>query len=154
MAKWNAIDCAALTIDHSNMFALFITAWCRHWSATPCYQLKNENNHCVGVCNVQRIFKDLNKLAYFPWSPLLLTSEKWHHRYQWYILSSMDAPLFVRFHQYHIICDQTLILTDIDECASNPCENMGTCEDLIDGYRCESCPAGFTGVHCETGAWR
>ena len=40
--------------------------------------------------------------------------------------------------------------TDIDECASDPCQNNGTCSDYDLGYNC-SCEAGFTGGHCETG---
>ncbi|XP_068191702.1 protein crumbs homolog 2a isoform X2 [Antennarius striatus] len=36
---------------------------------------------------------------------------------------------------------------DIDECASEPCLNGGTCEDRVDGYSC-SCAAGFLGVEC------
>uniref|UniRef100_A0A8C6TT76 Sushi, nidogen and EGF-like domain-containing protein 1 n=1 Tax=Neogobius melanostomus TaxID=47308 RepID=A0A8C6TT76_9GOBI len=38
---------------------------------------------------------------------------------------------------------------DVDECASNPCQNGGTCEDQINSYVCQ-CPPGYTGVHCET----
>ena len=45
--------------------------------------------------------------------------------------------------------DISLIISDIDECASNPCQNGGQCIDGINGYTC-FCAAGFTGVNCET----
>uniref|UniRef100_A0A3P8TUL4 Sushi, nidogen and EGF-like domain-containing protein 1 n=1 Tax=Amphiprion percula TaxID=161767 RepID=A0A3P8TUL4_AMPPE len=38
---------------------------------------------------------------------------------------------------------------DVDECASSPCQNGGTCEDQINGFICR-CPPGYTGIHCET----
>jgi len=43
-------------------------------------------------------------------------------------------------------------VTDIDDCASNPCEDRGTasCHDLTAAFRCE-CKEGFTGSRCETG---
>ncbi|XP_071483961.1 uncharacterized protein [Diadema antillarum] len=37
--------------------------------------------------------------------------------------------------------------TEIDECASNPCLNGGTCNDLINGFSC-NCSAGRTGEYC------
>uniref|UniRef100_A0A336LUY3 Delta-like protein n=1 Tax=Culicoides sonorensis TaxID=179676 RepID=A0A336LUY3_CULSO len=37
--------------------------------------------------------------------------------------------------------------TDIDECASQPCENGGICIDLVGGFRCE-CPLEWTGDYC------
>ena len=40
--------------------------------------------------------------------------------------------------------------TDIDECASSPCQNGGTCVDEINSYICE-CHPGCTGANCETG---
>ncbi|XP_067897946.1 sushi, nidogen and EGF-like domain-containing protein 1 isoform X4 [Heterodontus francisci] len=38
---------------------------------------------------------------------------------------------------------------DVDECASYPCQNGGTCTDGQNAFTCQ-CPAGFTGVLCET----
>ena len=41
-------------------------------------------------------------------------------------------------------------LTDIDECASQPCQNNGQCVDGINRYSC-TCEPGYTDTHCETG---
>ncbi|XP_068447252.1 sushi, nidogen and EGF-like domain-containing protein 1 isoform X3 [Clinocottus analis] len=38
---------------------------------------------------------------------------------------------------------------DVNECASHPCQNGGTCEDQINSFQCH-CPPGYTGIHCET----
>lgn len=38
---------------------------------------------------------------------------------------------------------------DIDECASNPCDNNATCVDLVNDYRCD-CRLGYSGTFCET----
>ena len=40
------------------------------------------------------------------------------------------------------------ILSDIDNCKPNPCENDGTCTDLIDDFKCD-CKTGFSGKKCE-----
>ncbi|KAK3599228.1 hypothetical protein CHS0354_012836 [Potamilus streckersoni] len=39
--------------------------------------------------------------------------------------------------------------TEIDNCASNPCQNFGTCQNFVNGYHCHCLP-GFTGYNCET----
>ncbi|XP_071498143.1 fibropellin-3-like [Diadema antillarum] len=38
---------------------------------------------------------------------------------------------------------------DVDECASNPCQNGGSCEDGINRFNC-ACAAGWTGVDCSS----
>ena len=43
-----------------------------------------------------------------------------------------------------------MYLLDIGKCWSNPCQNGGSCTDVINGYSC-SCAAGYSGLHCETG---
>ena len=47
-----------------------------------------------------------------------------------------------------MLCISPII--DINECASNPCQNGGTCTDAVNGYTC-ACVAGYTGSDCETG---
>ena len=44
----------------------------------------------------------------------------------------------------------TLISTDIDECGTAPCQNGGTCTDMVNSYSC-SCATGFEGDNCEAG---
>ena len=39
---------------------------------------------------------------------------------------------------------------DIDECASNPCHNSGTCTNMNNEFLC-TCAAGFSGKTCEEG---
>ena len=42
------------------------------------------------------------------------------------------------------------MFADINECASEPCQNGGACIDEIDGFTCECC-SGYTDTLCETG---
>ena len=50
---------------------------------------------------------------------------------------------------YSVYVKPVTALSDIDECASLPCQNGGTCTDGVNGYTC-ACAAGFTGSDCET----
>ena len=49
-----------------------------------------------------------------------------------------------------MIDNRTIFLKDIDECASNPCQNGGTCNDGINAYSCD-CVPGHAGDNCEIG---
>ena len=44
-------------------------------------------------------------------------------------------------------------LLDVDECASSPCQNGGTCVDVVNAYTC-NCVPGYTGDNCDTGNLR
>lgn len=43
------------------------------------------------------------------------------------------------------------IATDIDECASNPCQNGGACKDTTNEFICTCVPDLYRGSVCETG---
>ena len=61
--------------------------------------------------------------------------------------SCPGTSLFYRKQRY--IFDPTLwFCSEIFECASSPCQFGGTCEDLVDGYKCH-CTTAFEGAHCE-----
>lgn len=55
-----------------------------------------------------------------------------------------------KFQERLIIPNERIFLSDIDECASQPCENGGMCQDQINLYEC-ICNAGYEGVNCEAG---
>ena len=40
--------------------------------------------------------------------------------------------------------------SDGNECSPDPCQNGGTCVDLVGSYRCD-CRTGYSGSNCETG---
>ena len=46
-----------------------------------------------------------------------------------------------------------LFFKDIDDCVSTPCENNGTCTDLVADFQC-SCVEGLTGKNCSQSKWR
>ena len=41
-----------------------------------------------------------------------------------------------------------LFLLDIDDCSPNPCDNGGTCTDLVNDFKCK-CKKGFSGKTCD-----
>ena len=45
------------------------------------------------------------------------------------------------------------LFLDIDECASAPCQNSGSCTDIVNGYIC-NCVNGYDGTNCENGIMR
>ena len=64
---------------------------------------------------------------------------------------------FYRYHRDTNLISYFMIITfvtfvDIDECASGPCLNGGTCVDEIDSYTC-NCQPGYNGTNCENGKY-
>ncbi|XP_035671290.1 uncharacterized protein LOC118412509 [Branchiostoma floridae] len=57
----------------------------------------------------------------------------------WYV---WDGSLWVPYPRVQARC------TDIDDCASSPCENGGYCSDQHNSYSC-SCRSGWQGDNCE-----
>ena len=43
-----------------------------------------------------------------------------------------------------------VLILDIPECDSDPCQNGAVCTDGVNGYGC-SCQAGWYGTNCELG---
>ena len=55
--------------------------------------------------------------------------------------------------KHYIVAATVLYLTDIEECASLPCQNFGECsEELPGSYECE-CLSGYSGDTCEIGGY-
>ena len=40
--------------------------------------------------------------------------------------------------------------SDVDDCASSPCQNNGTCVDDVNSYTCQ-CDRNYVGNNCQTG---
>ena len=62
-------------------------------------------------------------------------------------LSNYASDEFNTFINDHMPLNLNL---DIDECASSPCQNGGTCNDQINSYTCD-CNPGYSGGSCEEG---
>ena len=53
-----------------------------------------------------------------------------------------EDGIFVSFHLF------ILEILDIDDCNPDPCQNNGTCTDLVNDYQCD-CVSGFNGTNCD-----
>ena len=47
----------------------------------------------------------------------------------------------------------TSLLSDINDCAIQPCQNGGNCTDAVNDYTC-NCAAGYSGKNCNVGEYK
>ena len=69
--------------------------------------------------------------------------------YNWFRKLILDKVECLTFWKAEILDRCRLNFVDVNECASNPCQNGGSCYDGISQYSCD-CPDGFTGTKCQT----
>lgn len=50
----------------------------------------------------------------------------------------------------HLMCLTCSVLIDVDDCTPNPCKHGGSCQDLVNGFKC-TCPPHWTGKMCLIG---
>lgn len=48
---------------------------------------------------------------------------------------------------------QAQATSEISECMNSPCQNGGTCTDMVNGFTC-ACYDGYTGKLCDIGKFR
>ena len=65
----------------------------------------------------------------------------------------MDTHIKCNIDIYICLCllDFTFLVSDDNECLSNPCQNGGTCIDLYNYYSCQ-CVGRFIGNNCQIGS--
>ena len=101
------------------------------------FGLKDLFSHCISpfvlICKVDCLRVYISHISFSNW----LT----HHNVE----RSFWGPL-----QCQPFSVQTYFVSfsEIDECASNPCQNGGTCTDLTSSFLCV-CPVGFIGDECQ-----
>ena len=82
--------------------------------------------------------------------------KKWPKNYIWNKLFIVLLPSLIKLiytfdsisMKSGIILIASFFFVDIDECASTPCQNGGSCTDAVNGYSC-ACVPGYVGNNCE-----
>eukprot|EP00794_Sanderia_malayensis_P003060 gene3060-3523_t len=89
--------------------------------------------------------------------PYLCVPEKSWYQFTWYYQNNIHGKTKQRCMRWkkgksewcnNYLCAQEKS-KGIDECATKPCRNNGTCVDGINSFTCR-CRAGYTGKHCQT----
>ena len=70
-----------------------------------------------------------------------------------YDLNFMFSFIYMPHTMYNLIIIHIIFfISDIDECASFPCLNGGSCTNDVDQFVCQ-CASGFTGDTCQTSGY-
>ena len=62
----------------------------------------------------------------------------------------MVRTLFNHYSRKVVLTIHTSLLSDIDDCADQPCQNGGNCTDAVNDYAC-NCGVGYSGKNCSIG---
>ena len=93
-------------------------------------------------------FTILSHLSYFQTNKCKITRHNTIGRNLKYLTGDDDIFVFPIYYAAFRMYDD--IVVDTDECASNPCQNGGSCSDEVNKFSC-SCASGYEGATCQTG---
>ena len=65
-----------------------------------------------------------------------------------YLVNQSALPQ--QYANYLTMSMYVLFPLDVDECASNPCQNGAGCSNLFNQYGC-TCTSGWRGINCDIG---
>lgn len=109
------------------------------WSPAVDWKVSRYDGACASADNTALFYGGRNATANRP----LINYDTYY--------SSGTSPACVG--QYACSCAAgyagTQCQTDVNECASSPCENGGTCHDGVVSWSC-TCASGYTGARCQT----
>lgn len=97
-------------------------------------------HRAVGRINGHLRFKNVEKCRICASSPQLI---------DWYTQGTGFTRRRCSIVVYEVIVGYGVLIAEINNCDSSPCQNNGTCTNRVNNYTC-NCIPGFTGGNCET----